>query len=113
MIKTVKPGQVEQTTSGWTPFPAEKYSCGIDPFKTLRDPAVIATVLMELEGVHNPGGTVEMYCALLLPHGESGNPNWVESIAPKGQSEIRMSEDMKEEFPIPALVNKLLFRKRA
>ncbi len=112
MIEEVKPGPVEQMTPGWVIFRAEEDGRSKDALKTLRHPAVIAAILGKPEEVQDPGGAVEMDGSALLLEGECSNPNWKESILPERQAEVRMTNNVKEEFSVPALVHKLVFGKR-
>jgi len=82
-----------------------------DAFKPVDEPTVVFSITRQTELFKDFGAGTEADAPALLPDRERRDPNWNEPILPKGQSEIGMSLDLKNEFPVSPRVQKCAFRR--
>ena len=56
---------------------------------------------------------MEMDCAALLAEGKCRHPDGDQAVLAERQAEVGVRDNLKDEIPVPALVNELAFGKRA
>ena len=84
-----------------------------DALKTLRHTAAIAAIIGKSEEIQDLCGTVKTDGSALLPQSECGHPDGNKLVLAKRQAEIGMANNLKKEFPVAALVDKLIFGRRS
>jgi|SRR5579875_1128686 len=109
LIKEMKASPVDQMIPIGLVVGSEEDRRSEDSLKALCDAPVVSAVLRQPEKFQHLGGASETNGAAFLAEGERCYPNRNQPILAKGQAEIRMSDDVKEEASIPALINKLIF----
>jgi hypothetical protein len=89
-----------------------KINCACeDALKPVDETPVVGPVSREAEFFEHFGARTKPHTLALLPESERCNPDWNQPVLPKRQSEIRVSLDLKNEFPIPSCVEKRGFRR--
>jgi len=101
---------VEGEFAFWLIVASEKDGGRENALESLHDPVVALTVLEEAEKVEHLGGAVKSYNPAALTNGEGRHPNWNEAVLTEGQSELGMTEDLKEELSIASRVKQLVSR---
>jgi hypothetical protein len=107
-IKKVKSRPVEDEFAFGLVVTSEEDGGREDALETLHDPVVPLTVLEKVEEVEHLGGSVESYNPATLANRERCYPDWNEAILAEGQSELGMTEDLKEELSIASRVKQLV-----
>ena len=111
-IEKVKTRPVYQTVAARLILCSEKDGGSKDALEALHHAPVIAAILGEPEELQYLGSAPETDGAVLLPEGERGYPNRNEAVLTERQTEVGMSENMKEEIPVAALVKELMLGAR-
>ena len=113
LIKEVKTRPVNQTAFARLILCSEKDGGSEDALEALHHAPVIPAILGEVEELQHLRGTIEMDRAAHLPEGECRHPNRNKAVLPEGQTEVGMSDDMKEEISVAAHVKELMLGERA
>jgi len=67
-------------------------------------------VFGQAEEVEHLSSGIEPNLTGFLPEGERGNPDGDQPVLAKGETKLRVSDDLQEEFAIPARVAQLTGR---
>jgi hypothetical protein len=103
-IEKVESRPIENEFTFWFIVASEKDGGCKDALETLHDPAVPLTILEESEKVEHLGGSLESHDAAALTNRKCRHPNRNEAVLAEGQSELGMTEDLKEELAIASRV---------
>ena len=103
-IEEMKASEVDHSVgSGFLPC-AEDNRSAEDPLEAFDNAAIMATVFREMKELEDFCGGLKSHHAALLPDCQGGDPNRNEAVLAVGQSKIRVSDDVKEEFAVsPAM----------
>jgi hypothetical protein len=102
VVKKTKPGPVEdQLALGFVVGSKESRS-GKDSLETLHDAAIPLAVLEEVKEVEHLRGSTKPHNPAALAKGKGCDPDGNEPVLTVGHSELRMGNEMKEEFAISA-----------
>ena len=107
-INEVKTRPVNQMAAARLVLCSEKDGGSKAALEALHHTPVVAAILGEAEELQHLRSAIEMDGAVLLPEGEGRHPNRNKAVLAEGQTEVGMSDDMKEEIPVAALVKELL-----
>ena len=107
-IEKVESRPVEDEFTFWFIVASEEDDGRENALESLHDAVRPLTVLEEAEKVEHLRRFVESHNPAALTHRERSHPDWNEAVLPEGQSELRMTEDLKEEFSIASRVKQLV-----
>ena len=112
VIKEMKSCPADQMIPCRLIFRTEEDGGRKDALKALCHAPVVPAILGKPEEVQNLGCTMEADCPALLPKSKRCHPDGNQAVLPERQGKVGMSDDLKEELAVPALVGKLVFWKR-
>jgi hypothetical protein len=104
VIKKMKSSPVEHQLAIRFVISAKKHGGAKDALKTFHKTAIPFTVFEEVEEIENLGGGPEAHHAAALANGHSRHPNGNEPVLAVGQSELGVTEHLKEELSISSRV---------
>ena len=108
VIEEVEARPIDQPVAGRLLFRTEEDRRGKDTLEALHHAAIIAAVLGEPEELQHLSGACEMHGAALLPEGKGSNPDGYEAVLAKGQTEVGMADNVKEEPSVAPSMNELV-----
>jgi hypothetical protein len=85
--------------------------CAEDPFEGGDQSAVLLAAFRQPERVKHLRRAPEPHNLALLLHRQGCQKDWNQSVLPIRQSEVRVSRQLKDEMPVPALINQLVCRR--
>jgi hypothetical protein len=103
-IKKMKPGPVEDQFTLRFVVGSKESRSGKDSLKTLHDAAIPLAVLEEVKEVEHLGGSAKPHNPAALAKGEGCDPDGNEPVLTVRHSELRMGNELKEEFAISAQI---------
>ena len=111
VIEQGEPGEFPDCALGETVITPEVNRASEDAFKPVDKPRYCFPLLGKLNS--SSSSDPERKCTHRLCCSERGHPDWNEPVLPKRKSEIGMSLNLKNEFPISARVQKCTVWRRA
>jgi hypothetical protein len=109
VIEEGKSGEFPNRAPRDTVISAEVNCAGENAFKSVDEPMIVLSITRQTEFFEHFRTGMKPHASTLLPYGERGNPDWNQPVLPKGESEIGVSLDLKNEFPVSPRVQKCAF----
>jgi hypothetical protein len=103
-IKKVKPGPINDKRAARLVIRPEKDGGSEYPLEAFHDAVISFTVFEEMEEIEHFGGGAESDNAAALTDGYGGHPDRYEPVLAVRKAELRMADDLKEEFPVAPCV---------
>src|SRR5262249_42540531 len=100
VIEEGKPGEFPNRSVRETVIRTEVNRATENAFKPVDEAAIVLSVTRQTEFFEHFGPGTEVDASALLPDGERRDPDWNEPVLPKRKSEIKMSLNLKNEFPV-------------
>ncbi len=97
-IKKVESTPVDHVVPGRLIFGAEEYGGRKDSSEALNDPLIMVAIWRQIEEVQHLRGGLKSDRAALLPERQSSDPYRDEPVLAKGQSELRVADDIEKEL---------------
>ncbi|MGA2075106.1 MAG: hypothetical protein ABSH52_16570 [Terriglobia bacterium] len=108
VIKKMKSSSVEHQLAIRFVIGAKKHGGAKDALKTFHKPAISLAIFEETEKIENLGSGPKANDPAALANGDGRHPDWNEPILAVRQSELRMTENLKEKLSISPCIKQFV-----